>query len=76
MTNAPQFRSGATGLIPYRDLIVNLRNDDNYTPHTITSLIVGPGPNQDLRVEAAQRLLTVNGHDPTIVTPSKTPYKG
>lgn len=72
----PQFRTGATGLIPYRDLIVNRRDDDNHTPRTITSLIVGPGPNQELRVEAAQRLLTVNGHDPNIVTPSKTPYKG
>lgn len=83
-----EFRTGRNGLIPYVDLCINPKqvrleaDSGEYTVlpselvrRSITSLVVGPGPDQELRVDAARRLMHKNGYNPEVVTESEVPYR-
>ncbi|WP_131820957.1 DUF2971 domain-containing protein, partial [Mycobacterium intracellulare] len=81
-----EFRPSPKGVTPYIDLYINpkttgkdpvlqhLPSLDEAQP-TISQLFVGPGPDQELRIEAVKRLLLKNGHDPDVVIGSKVPYR-
>lgn len=77
-------RARSRGLVPYVDAAVGLSWESNistrnrhYDSHpTIVDLVVGPGPEQAEQVLAAKELLRGAGHDPDVVRPSKTSYRG
>jgi hypothetical protein len=81
-----EFRPSPKGVIPYIDVYINpktvseeaalqhLPSLDEAQP-TISQLVVGPGPDQELRVDAVKRLLLKNGHNPDVVVGSKVPYR-
>lgn len=79
-----EFRQGRFGLVPYVSLAVNVRapgDEDREKVHerperTIERLIVGPSPDQALRVVAARQLLETYGHDPSVVGASPLPFRG
>lgn len=67
-----EFRDGKTGLTPY--VSINLCDDSGLLP--ITQVVVGPGRDQELRVEATQMFLEKLGYgDRVTVSPSKVPYR-
>ncbi|WP_143547579.1 hypothetical protein [Rhodococcus sp. ACPA4] len=70
-------RAGRAGLLPYLEMVINLRGDrSDDLPVTIERLVVGPGPHQLAQVAAARELLHVCGHDLAAVVPSKVPFRG
>lgn len=80
-----EFRPGRTGLVPYVEFCVNPKGLDSATRNpkpgemerpAIARLVVGPGPDQPLRVAAVERLLLKHGHNPDVVTVSAVPYRG
>ncbi|SON61355.1 hypothetical protein MSIMFI_02860 [Mycobacterium simulans] len=81
-----EFRPSAKGVVPYIDLYINPKTVGiaTFSPlprpedsrQTIASLVVGPGPDQELRIDAVKRLLLKNGHNPDVVVGSKLTYTG
>lgn len=74
-----EFRAGARGAIPYLSVAVNIGDKLKGAARpdrTIEELVVGPSPDQNMRVSAVQQLLEANGHDPDVVRKSDTPYRG
>ena len=69
-------RSGRSGLVPYLEVGVNLRFDDQCTHPTVGALIVGPHAVQDGQIAAASELLKMQGHDPRVVRGSEVPFRG
>lgn len=70
-------RAGRAGLLPYLEMAINLRPDESdVLPGAIERLVVGPGPHQLAQVVAARELLSINGHAPAVVVPSKVPFRG
>ncbi|RPA12621.1 DUF2971 domain-containing protein [Gordonia sp. OPL2] len=84
-----EFRPTSQGLIPYVDYIVNptptttplhpsdLASDDGPAPRppTIGKVVVGPGGDRKLRMDAVSRLLRRFGHNPDCVVQSDVPYR-
>lgn len=80
------FRLARLGLVPCISLAVNLNAglaaeyvEANWGPRperTIEDLVVGPSPDQKLRITAAKQLLETNGHDPSVVRQSLIPFRG
>lgn len=76
------FRARSDGLVPYTSFVVGspmadeprLRKID--MTRVIADVVVGPGPDMDLRVDAARAVLEKNGHRPEVVRPSSVPFKG
>lgn len=67
-----KFREGQTGLTPY--VVLDLRNENGLIP--LREIIVAPGPDQDLRVEATSMLLAQQGYSTDVVVrPSPIPYR-
>lgn len=80
-----EFRVGRMGVIPFISIAVNLEAAPDIAvlerlfgprPRTIDDLVVGPSPDQALRVSAAKQLLETNGHDPSVVRASPIPFRG
>lgn len=80
-----EFRQGRFGIVPYLSIAINAvtpldqPNEPMRGPRperTIERLIVGPSPDQSLRVTAARQLLETCGHDPSVVVPSSLPFRG
>lgn len=69
----PEFRPGKLGVVPYVKLFFQLSNDAG---PAISEIIVGPGPEQSLRVDALKRLLDKIGCSGTRVRRSKAPFRG
>lgn len=69
----PEFRPGKLGVIPYVKLFFQLSDDAG---PAISEIVVGPGPEQSLRVDALKRLLDKIGCSGTRVRRSKAPFRG
>ncbi|WP_230074795.1 hypothetical protein [Rhodococcoides fascians] len=69
----PDFRAGKLGLVPYVKLFFQLSDDEG---PAISEIVVGPGPEQSLRVDAVKRLLDKIGSSNTRVRRSKAPFRG
>jgi hypothetical protein len=86
MSVPTEFRPGRFGIVPCLPIAINLGAgtwiktlEEAWGPRperTIEKLIVGPSPDQTLRVTAARQLLETNGHDPSVVEPSPIPFRG
>ncbi|MDS1115329.1 DUF2971 domain-containing protein [Gordonia westfalica] len=76
------FRSRADGIVPYIPIVVGTPPTYAPNPHNlnfdevIADLVVGPGPDMKLRVDAAKALLYRTGHNPDVVRESAVPFKG
>lgn len=67
-----EFREGRVGLTPY--VLVNLADEDGLLP--LKEVIVGPGPEQDRRVEATSMFLRRAGYSTDVqVRPSQIPFR-
>jgi hypothetical protein len=77
-----EFRVRSDGVVPYIPIAVGVSLISTASPHIssyeqiISDLVVGPGPDQDLRVDAAAAFLEANGHDPRVVRPSRIAFRG
>lgn len=72
-------RATTAGLVPYLNMAVNLPDEPGAAgPElpTITTVIVGPGPDQDGQIAAVRDLLTTAGYANVDVFPSGAPYRG
>jgi hypothetical protein len=86
MSVPAEFRQGRFGIVPCLSIAINpaglsrvpdLERVWGPRPErTIEKLVVGPSPDQTLRVSAARQLLETNGHDPSVVVPSPIPFRG
>ena len=63
------FRSSQTTIVPYIELEIDRQQ-------AVAEIVVGPSPNQALRVEAVKRLLHQSGLSDVLVTPSDTAFRG
>ena len=63
-----QFRIGALGLIPYIPL--------SLPTNSIAEIVIGPGPNPDVREHGVIRFLAMNGLDDVSVRHSSAPHRG
>jgi len=87
MSMPAEFRTGRFGVLPFLSIAVNptagppwiAAKEEAGIPRptrTIDDLVVGPSPDQPLRVTAAKQLLETNGHDPSVVRASPIPFRG
>lgn len=72
-------RPRATGLLPYKNIIVNPRRGDvdDRVAQTVTEIVVGPAPDQEAQVEAVKALLLrrTPAFDSTTVRISEIPFR-
>lgn len=68
-------RATAFGLVPYLDVVVNLRQPGKCEHPTLGRVTVGPHPDKDGQVLAAQEMLRAHGFDPAVVRPSTVPFR-
>ncbi len=66
------FREGPLGMAPYVE--VDLAGDDGLLP--IREVVVGPGPQAELRLLGVRLLLDELGYEDVAVRPSAVPYRG
>ncbi|MFG1784017.1 DUF2971 domain-containing protein [Rhodococcus oryzae] len=66
-----KFRQGPIGLTPY--IAIDLRDSTGKLP--IEKVIVGPGPNLDLRMDAAEMFLHRHNYGDVEIVPSSIPYR-
>lgn len=74
-----QFRQAKSTLIPYVEIMLDLRREqDKHVPQTtyfIDEVIVGPTPTPELTLEAVHALFASEGHPEVIVKPSAIPFR-
>ena len=84
-----EFRANSMGLVPYVNYVINpiplttplkpidLEFEDGPAPrpNTIGKIVVGPGGDRTLRIDAVRRLLLRYGHNPDVVVSSDVPYR-
>jgi hypothetical protein len=69
-----KFRSGALGITPYIEVSATTASRPKLP---ITEIVLGPGPNIDVRARAASLLLQRHGYDPQTINiiPSAIPFR-